>query len=70
MTHRINTDKTAAVSNSVYWLPIDDDTPRNVKILAINSSYGVAQITMLSPSNLFFYDSWHPMPQFKKDESE
>ena len=69
MTHRINTDKTAAVSNSVYWLPIDDDTPRNVKILAINSNYGVAQITMLSASNMFFYDSWHPMPQFKKFKS-
>lgn len=68
MTHKINTDAKVAVSTSVYWLPIDADTPRNVKVLAINSHCGIAQITTLKPSNLLWYDLWHPLPKIKKDK--
>ena len=35
-TWALNTDKTVAVSRGgVYWMPIDENTPRNVKVLAI-----------------------------------
>ncbi len=69
MTHKIK-DNTVAVSTSVYWLPIDDDTPRNVKVLAIRKNQGIAQITTLMPSNLIWYTHWQSLPRFPKDECE
>lgn len=46
-THKLNSTKTVAVSTETYWLPIDDDTPRSVK-LQLLSKGGVAQYGILN----------------------
>lgn len=66
MTHKLNADRTAAVSIDAFWLPIDKDTPRGVKMLLISEQYRVAQISVYQPSTKFF-THWHPLPKFKKD---
>lgn len=64
MTHKIK-DNTVAVSTSVYWLPIDGDTPRNVKVLAINKDdSGIAQQSFIKTDEKWF-THWHPLPRFK-----
>ena len=64
MTYTIK-DNIVAVSTSVYWLPIDENTPRNVKVLAIHKNEsGVAQQTFIKPNERWF-THWHPLPKFK-----
>lgn len=54
-----------AVSTEVYWMAIDKDTPRGVKVLAISrDKCGVAQFTELTSNNVWF-THWHPLPRFK-----
>lgn len=63
MTHKIK-DNTVAVSTTMYWLPIDDDTPRNVKVLAINrEKSGVAIQAEIRVGEAWF-THWFPMPRF------
>ena len=64
MTHKINADKTAAVSLDAYWIPIDASTPRGVKMLLISVKYGIAQISTYAPSDKYF-THWHPLPKFE-----
>ena len=66
MTHKLNSDRTAAVSLDAEWLPIDSSTPRGVKLLLISVKYGIAQISMYYPADSYF-THWHPLPKFKKD---
>lgn len=67
MTHRISSDGAAAVSIDTFWLPIDKDTPRGVKVLLISQRYGIAQVGVHMASDKFF-THWHPVPRFKKDK--
>lgn len=63
--HTLNADKTAAVSTDVFWLPIDEHTPRNVKVFAIaRSGAGIAQTTELRQDETW-YTHWHPVPKFR-----
>ena len=66
MTHKLNSDRTAAVSLDAEWLPIDASTPRGIKMLLISVKYGIAQISTYHPSDKYF-THWHPLPKFKKD---
>ena len=59
--HTINTAGTAAVSTTQYWEPIDDDTPRGVKIQLLGQG-GVAVYGLWDGRNKFFTD-WAPMPK-------
>ena len=61
MTHTINTNHAVAVATDVYWLPIDKDTPRSVK-LQLLSIGGVAQYGVLQ-SDTTFYTHWCPVPK-------
>ncbi len=66
MTHKIK-DNAVAVSTSVYWLPIDENTPRNVKVLAIaREASGVAQQAQIPVHNAY-WTHWFPLPKFIKD---
>lgn len=60
-THKLNSTKTVAVSTETYWLPIDDDTPRSVK-LQLLSKGGVAQYGILN-GDITFYTHWSPVPK-------
>ncbi len=64
MTHKIK-DNTVAVSTSVYWMPIDDDTPRNVKVLAISRELSGIAIQAEIRNDNWWFTHWHPLPKFK-----
>ena len=66
MNHKLNSERTAAVSLDAEWLPIDASTPRGIKMLLISVKYGIAQISTYHPSDKYF-THWHPLPKFKKD---
>jgi hypothetical protein len=63
-THTINTNHAVAVATDTYWLPIDKDTPRSVK-LQLLSIGGVAQYGTLG-SDVSFYTHWCPVPKKPK----
>ena len=63
-THTINTAGTVAVATDTYWLPIDKDTPRSVK-LQLLSIGGVAQYGVLQ-ADTSFYTDWCPLPKKQK----
>ena len=68
MTHKIK-DNTVAVSTSVFWLPIDEDTPRNVKVLAISrDKSGIAQQAEIR-TNETWWTHWHPLPKFPREHA-
>ncbi len=64
-THTINSTQTVAVATDVYWIPIDAETPRSVK-LQLLSIGGVAMYGALS-SDTSFYTHWCPVPK-KRNE--
>ena len=63
-THTINTNHAVAVATDTYWLPIDKDTPRSVK-LQLLSIGGVAQYSVLQ-ADTTFYTHWCPVPKKPK----
>jgi len=60
-THTISTSHAVAVSTDTYWIPIDKDTPRSVK-LQLLSIGGVAQYSVLQADTSFF-THWCPLPK-------
>jgi len=64
-THTLNSAKTVAVATDTYWIPIDKDTPRSVK-LQLLSIGGVAQYSVLQ-ADTSFYTHWCPLPK-KRNE--
>lgn len=50
-------------TDGVKWLPIDEHTPRGVKLLLISDKYGVAQIGIHTSFSGFF-THWCPLPTF------
>ena len=63
-THTINSTKTVAVATDTFWMPIDKDTPRSVK-LQLLSIGGVAQYGVLQ-ADTSFYTHWCPVPKKPK----
>lgn len=61
MTHTMNTEGTVAVAIDTYWLPINDDTPRGVKLQLLGKG-GVATYAMWDGKNPFWTD-WAPLPK-------
>ena len=66
-THRPSTDRAATVSNEVHWIEIDATTPRGTKVWLINKDAGSATQGQYDGSN--FFTHWHPLPRFRKGES-
>ena len=60
-SHSINTDKTVAVATDNYWEPIDQDTPRGVKVQLLGRG-GVAVYGELHHGNAF-WTHWAPLPK-------
>jgi hypothetical protein len=61
MTHTISNDKNVAVATDYYWLPIDKDTPRGVKIQLLGKG-GVAAYGIWNGKDTF-YTHWAPLPK-------
>ena len=65
--HHLTHDGRVAVAADVFWLPIDANTPRNVKVLAIaRESAGVLSVSEIR-TNETWWTHWHPLPRFKAE---
>ena len=64
-THTINSTGTVAVSTITYWIPLDDDTPRNVKLQLLTKG-GIAMYGNLT-GDISFYTHWCPVPRKRTD---
>lgn len=60
MTHTINTDKTVAVATDVYWIPVDHNTPRGVKLQLLGAG-GVATYGIYHGDS--FFTHWQALPK-------
>lgn len=59
--HNLNSDRTVAVATDVYWQPIDQDTPRGVKVQLLGKG-GVAVYSELHHGHNF-WTHWAPLPK-------
>lgn len=64
MTHTINGAKTVAVATDTYWIPIDADTPRSVKLQLLGGG-GVAIYSAYFGDP--FWTHWCPLPKKPKE---
>jgi hypothetical protein len=64
----INNTRTAAVNQSLPWLPINQHTPVGVKLLLINRRLGVATIGNYQRGNDWTH--WQGMPKFMEGISD
>jgi hypothetical protein len=63
---KLNKDSTAAVSNEVHWIPIDESTPLGVSMWLIAKGAGIAVKGEHRKDNHFF-THWFPNPRFKDE---
>lgn len=59
----LNADKTVAIDRNYHWQPIDDNTPRGVKLQVINIHAGVATYSVVLTNNVH-WTHWAPLPTF------
>ncbi len=64
VTHTINSTGTAAVATDYYWIPIDANTPRGVKLQLLGQG-GVAQYSNYHGDA--FWSHWAPLPKRKAE---
>lgn len=62
--HKIDSTGTAAVATDYYWLPIDENTPRGVKLQLLGQG-GVAQYSSYHGDP--FWQFWAPLPKRKAE---
>lgn len=53
------------MNQTIYWIPIDKNTPVGVKLQLINRRMGVATIGQYYPGNDWTH--WQGMPKFMDD---
>ena len=56
----LNSGKTVAVATDVYWMPVDKDTPRGVKLQLLGKG-GVAHYSKYNGAE--FWTHWCPLPK-------
>ena len=61
MTHTINSASTVAVATDYFWLPINTNTPRGVKLQLLGKG-GVAVYGTWNGKDPF-YTHWAPVPK-------
>lgn len=61
MTHKLNSDKTVAVAVSYFWMPIDADTPRGVKVQLL--TIGDVAIHGIFDGRMDWVTHWAPLPK-------
>lgn len=62
--YKLDSTESAAVARDFYWIPIDADTPRGVKILLLGRG-GVASLGHYhhKPGDSEFWSHWVPLPK-------
>jgi len=65
--YKLDSTKAAVVASEFYWIPIDSDTPRGVKILLLGRG-GVASLGHYhhKPGESEFWEFWAPLPKKPK----
>ena len=63
VSHKLNSDKTAAIAPNVKWLPIDEKTPIGVRMQLIELAQGVAYTRIHTKGDGFTH--WFPLPTFE-----
>ena len=58
--YKLNSTQTAAVATDYYWIPIDENTPRGVKIQLLGKG-GVAHYGTYHEAQ--FWTHWAPLPK-------
>jgi hypothetical protein len=66
MTHTINNHHGVAVATDYYWIPVDNNTPRGVKLQLLTKG-GVAVHGVYFGDE--FYTHWTPLPKKPKHEN-
>ena len=67
MTHTINSSSTVAVAVDYYWLPINSDTPKGVKVQLLGKG-GVAVYGTWNGKDTF-YTHWAPVPKRRPSDA-
>ena len=65
----LNNAGTVAVDREYNWIPIDENTPRGVKLQLIDIHAGVAVYGTL-PTSGFHWSHYCPLPTFEKPDSK
>ena len=60
MTHKIDSTGAAAVATDYYWIPIDENTPRGVKLQLLGKG-GVAHYSTYHGAS--HWTHWAPLPK-------
>lgn len=66
MNYKVNTEQAVAVATDYYWLPIDANTPRGVKLQLLTKG-GIAIYGHWDGKSDFCTD-WAPLPKRKPNE--
>ncbi len=64
--HQLNTEKNVSVAQGFFWLPIDADTPRGVKVQLLTIG-GVAIYGQYTEAHKGAYTHWAPLPRKRID---
>jgi hypothetical protein len=66
ITYRLDSTRSTVVADDYYWIPIDQDTPQNMKVLLLGRS-GVATMGHYEhkPGETQFWQFWAPLPRKK-----
>lgn len=62
MNHKVNTQEATAVATDYYWLPLDQNTPRGVKLQLLNIG-GVAVYGNYNGVTTTGFTHWAPLPR-------
>lgn len=63
-SYKLNTNRSVAVSTLNYYMPMDNDTPRGVKLILMGAG-GVAHLGTWDGKDKFWI-GWFPLPRLNK----
>ena len=66
MTHKLNSDKTAAVAPDVKWLRIDERTPIGVRMQLVDRAQNIAFTRVHHKGDGFTH--WFPVPTYDEND--
>lgn len=64
-----DSSRTAVVDRRLFYKKIDENTPRNQKMILINRNAGDATTGVLTQNDKF-YTHWFPLPVFGDDDAD
>jgi len=65
VTHKLTHNRAAVVAPAIKWMPIDEHTPIDSKMLLINQRQGIAIVSIRRKQDGWTH--WHPLPVFSEE---